>query len=52
MMISICIINELVHWAHMNIHMCTHTCRARQALPATAFQLDKVGDGVWPAVEH
>lgn len=52
MIISICVINDLVHWAHMNVHMCTQTCRARQALPAAAFQLDKVGDDVRPAVEH
>lgn len=45
MVICICIVNEVVV-GEAGTYTCGHTPRARQALPASALQLDKAGGGV------
>lgn len=46
MIISVCIMNELLHWAHSECaEVCTHL-QSKTSSSCSCFQLDTAGDGV------
>lgn len=49
---SICIMNELLHWAHSECaEVCTHL-QNKTSSSCSCFQLDTAGDGVCLAIKH
>lgn len=49
---SICIMNELLHWAHSECaEVCAHL-QNKTSSSCSCFQLDTAGDGVCLAIKH
>lgn len=52
MLTSICIMNELCHWAHDECaEVCTHL-QSKTCSSCSCSQLDTAGDGVCLAIKH
>lgn len=52
MIIFICVVNELVHWTHRDIHMCTHNLQSKTSFSCNSFPVRQSRRCVWLALEH